>query len=143
MTHLAPRPGFFLAIKMQGAAFGKRFPGIGLGADDVFHHRIGMADGIAKRPSRHGANMLLELGTLTGFDGPMAAIVDPRRHLVEDRRACQSEEFHRHHPDIVERVGDPAGERLARRDRRIELGPGGDVTRRGCRPRGGFAAPPS
>jgi hypothetical protein len=68
------RAGFLLAIEVQGPGLGKRLPGIGLGPDDVFHHRIGMADGITKgHPATAG--YAVRTGKLTGLDGPMAAIV--------------------------------------------------------------------
>ena len=46
------------------------------------------------------------------LDRPVAAIVDARRHLVEHRLAADGEKLERQHADIVERVGDPRGQRL-------------------------------
>src|SRR3954468_8811151 len=72
MPHLAAQARFALAIKMQGAATRQAFPGIGLGADDVLHHRGGMAGRIAERPAGHGADMLFELGAGAGLKRPVA-----------------------------------------------------------------------
>ena len=51
------------------------------------------------------------------LDRPVAAIVHARRHLVEHRLVADREEFERQHPDIVERLGDAARQRLGRGDR--------------------------
>src|SRR3546814_5379313 len=61
------------------------------------------------------------------LDRPVAAIMDPRRHLVEDSAVRRGEEFHRQDTDIIERVGDFAGERLRFRDRRPKRGRRGDA----------------
>src|SRR6185436_7287497 len=113
MAHLPPGPGFFLAIEMQRPAFGQAIPGMSFGADDVFHHRVGVAGGIAQGPAGHGTNMLFELRALTGLDGPMAGIVDARRDLIDQQFALSShEQFHRKDTHIVQGIADRLGDGL-------------------------------
>src|SRR6185437_2643016 len=116
VPHLAPRPRLALAVEVQRAgAVGVTFPGIGLGADDVLHDCVGVAGGVAQRPAADGADVLLELAHRAGLDRPVPGIVHPGRDLVDhERTVAQHEQLHRQHADVVERLGDPAGDRLGR-----------------------------
>lgn len=63
MPHFAPGAGFCLAIKVEAGlrlAQGIR-PLIDIIADQVGHHRIGVACRIAERQAAHGTDELFEL----------------------------------------------------------------------------------
>src|SRR5580658_3589883 len=108
MSHLATRPRFLFSVEVQRSGPGKRLPGTRLRPDNIFHHRIGMAARAAKRPSGHGADMLLELGTGAGFDGPMTTIMDARRDLVDQQCAIgPDKQLHREDTHVIKSVPDP------------------------------------
>src|SRR4029453_1775415 len=81
MAHLAPRPGFGLAVEvdMRVAAGGGPRPAVGRGADGVLHLDPAEALRRAERPAADGADMLLELRGHGALDRPMAGIGGPRR----------------------------------------------------------------
>src|SRR3546814_10454317 len=65
-------------------------------SDQILHRDFGDNQiGGAERQAADRANVILELGGKRALDRPVAAIMDPRRHLVEDsafRRGERSEE---------------------------------------------------
>ena len=98
MPHLATGTDVLLAIKVQvRARFGEQFgPGQCFLSDQILHLDCiaGQRDR-AERQAANGADMVFELARLGPFDRPMATVVDPRRHFVEDRAVGAGKEFER------------------------------------------------
>ena len=116
VAHLAAAPGLGLAVEMQrGAGLGgDRCIGVDLVADEIVHRRAASDErGRAGRQAADGADVLFELRGDRALDRPVAAVVDARRKLVDDRPVRRREEFDREHADVAERFGD-AERRLAR-----------------------------
>src|SRR4051812_45623251 len=86
MAHLAAWPWFAFAVEVEmRLGVGEQIaPSIRLVADQVAH--LDSRRGQVGRPQRQPANrsdMVLELRGARALDRPMAAIVNPWRHLVE------------------------------------------------------------
>jgi hypothetical protein len=112
---LRPGRSFALAVKVEvGGAIAQDFaPLRAVVAEQVAHLDVRRGEGRGpERQAADRADVVLELGGERALDRPVAAVVDPRRHLVEQRPLGRREEFERQHSDIVERIGDFAGERL-------------------------------
>src|SRR3954471_9146318 len=96
MAHLAAGAGFAFAVEMEvDATFGDEFgPALDVAADEVLHHRVAAGEaGDARRQAADGADVLLELRGDRALDGPVAAVVHPRRDLVDDRAALAREKL--------------------------------------------------
>ena len=87
MAHLAAGASFALAVDVDvhiglGDEIG---PAVDVVADEVVHDRAATNElGRAGRKVADGADMLFELRGDRALDRPMAAVVDPRRDLVDD-----------------------------------------------------------
>ena len=92
MAHLAAGRGLGLAVEMNQRVGAPQPVGNGkdIVADQVLHHAVGMALGIAERQAGDGADMLLELADDAGGFRPVAGIVDAWRDLVGDQAAIGS-----------------------------------------------------
>ena len=67
--------------------------------------------GVAERQAGEDAHLLLELAGDTGIDRVVAAVVRPRRHLVDDEPAVgEDEELDAQHADVLHRFGDAHGD---------------------------------
>src|SRR4051794_28699614 len=96
MPHLAARAGFALAVNVDvGAALGDQLgPSVDLVADEVFHRRAAACEaGDAGWKSADGADVLLELRGDGALNGPVAAVVDARRDLIDQRSVGGGEEL--------------------------------------------------
>src|SRR5262245_45123958 len=84
VAHLAPGTRLGLAVEMQGRARLRRQlePGVRLVADQVHHLGVAVARRRAERPAGDGTDVILELAHHARLDGPVAAVVHPRRDLV-------------------------------------------------------------
>src|SRR4249919_1494213 len=98
MTHLAAGASFALAVDVEvRATLGSEFwPAADVVTDQVFHHRAtpGKA-GQAGRQVANGADVLLELRSDRAFNRPVAAVVNARRDLVDERPPVAGEELDR------------------------------------------------
>src|SRR4051794_40848931 len=54
-------------------------------AEQIQHRRVAPGSSRAERPAEHGAQVILELARLGALDGPVAGVVDSRRHLVREQ----------------------------------------------------------
>ena len=92
MAHLAAGARFRLAVevKHQVRLGEQRRRAKHVVADQVFHHAVGMAVGVAERQAGDRADMLLELRDGAGGLRPVAGIVDARRDLVDEQRPSAS-----------------------------------------------------
>ena len=61
-------------------------------AEQVDHRRSSMSGWISQGQAADRPDVLLELAGRGAFDRPMAAVVDPRRQLVDDERAIREQE---------------------------------------------------
>src|SRR5688572_9086139 len=112
MPHLAAGAALALAVEMQmGGRIGENLPpGFNVPANQVAHlYAWHDEPGRAERQAANGPDMVLELRGERALDRPVAAIVDPRRHLVEHGAVLGREEFEGQKPDIVERFRHPSG----------------------------------
>jgi hypothetical protein len=115
MAHLASGPGFSLAIEMQDRIrFSGEFGGpADVGADQVFHHAIGVTSGISERQAGDCPNMLLELGYGACRFCPVTRIMNPRGNFVDEKAVpvtfADGEELNREDADIVQVPGDRRG----------------------------------
>ena len=73
MAHLAAGPRLGLAVEVDGSAGlgGKLAPFLDVGADQIGHHRIAVAGGLAERPAANRPDMVLELAREAGVERPM------------------------------------------------------------------------
>src|SRR3954468_5845906 len=109
MAHLAAGAGFAFAVEMEvDATFGDEFgPALDVAADEVLHHRVAAGEaGDARRQAANGADVLLELRGDRALDGPVAAVVDAGRDLVDDGAVGAGEEFDGEDADMAESLGD-------------------------------------
>src|ERR1051326_3109954 len=97
MTHLPSGTNFRFAIEMECAMpLGIATPIGRFLAQNILHHRIGMAHRIAKRPAGDGADVLFELTDGAGLQRPVTGIVHARRDLVDQKRSiAPNKEFDR------------------------------------------------
>src|SRR6516225_1241548 len=112
MAHLAARPRLRLAIEVHRSApfASKRAPFLDVRSDQICHHRIAVALGIAERPAGYGANVVLELADKAGIDGPMPRIMHARGDLIDQqaRGVLTLEHFNAEHADMAQRFCDLA-----------------------------------
>ena len=118
MAHLAPGAGFALAVEMEVRA------GFGDQRGPTRRHRRrsdcpSSRAGGDQRGSPSGSPQIARICCSNcevsgALDRPVAAIVDARRHLVDDRPVGAGEEFDRQHADMVERRRRAAGDRASR-----------------------------
>ncbi len=88
MAHLAAGAGFALAVEVEvGAGLGDQLgPALDVVADEIVHRRAAADEvGRAGRQAADRADVLLELRGDRALDRPVAAVVDARRDLVDDR----------------------------------------------------------
>src|SRR3546814_9831364 len=85
----------------------QRGDGRDVGADQIAH-RDGQSAGrgAAERQAGDGADVIFELARDRALDRPVAAVVDARRHFVEDGSLVGGEKFAGEDADIVELGGD-------------------------------------
>ena len=109
MAHLPSGSRLALAVDVHvRAALGDELgPTLDVRADEIVHdgaaaHQAGQA----RRKVADCADVLLELRGDRAFDRPVAAVVDARRDLVDQRPVVAGEEFDREHADVAERLGD-------------------------------------
>ena len=97
---------------MRARLRNQRRPAIDVVADQVFHgHARTHEPDIAKWQAADRANVVLELRGDRAFNRPMPGVMHPRRHFVKHRAVRRGEEFAGENADMIERVGDPAGQR--------------------------------
>src|ERR1700722_16467949 len=85
MPHLAPGPGYALAVEVDGGA-GNLKPiriAVDLVPDQVGHGDFAVADGFAERPSGNRADMLFELRDRCAVERPVSGIVHAGRDLID------------------------------------------------------------
>src|SRR5580704_8214893 len=115
MPHLATGADLSLAVKVQGGTRNAEPSSIVLDlvADQVDHFDAAAPDRLAKWPSSHRPDMLLELRHRGAVERPMTGIVHPRRDLVDQEAATiEHEEFNGQYADIAERLRDRLGDAL-------------------------------
>ena len=115
MAEFASLAHLGLAVMMDVAIFvGEQRGDVRDAGADQVAHRDGQRPGrgAAERQAGDGADMIRELAGDRTLDRPMAAIVDPRRHLVEHRALRPGEEFQGQHADIIQPARDLARQRL-------------------------------
>src|SRR5690349_16388053 len=100
MAHLAAGPRLALAVDVDvGTALRDQLaPAFDLAANEIFHDGVTAGEaGDSGRQSADRADMLLELRGDRALDGPMPAIVNARRDLVDDRPIGRGEILDRQH----------------------------------------------
>ena len=146
VPHLAAAPRLGLAVEVElrrgmdeharpvglarGGA-GSREPDV---AQQVHHHRGLVLPGVAERQAGEHARLLLELRGHAGVDRVVAAVVRPRRDLVDDEPALRRHEhLDAQHAAVVELRRDGGRRRRAPRPPARRARAPGRSTRRGCR----------
>ena len=97
------------AVEMEmRVADGENVGGVGKFADQIQHG--GRSDRVrrAERQTHDGAQMVLELTGERAFDGPVAGVVDARRHFVGEQAAILFEKFDGEDADVLELVENAA-----------------------------------
>ena len=73
MAHLPAGANLAFPIEMQRARAARQdLPLLCFGADEIIHHRVGVARRIAQRPTCYRTNMLLELADDAGVQRPVS-----------------------------------------------------------------------
>src|SRR5205807_8372376 len=88
---------------------GQNFRGLGKVANQIDHGAMAGGGGRTERKAKHGTEMVFKLARHRAFDGPVAGIVDARRHLVGEETALVLKKLDGQNTDIFERFEDAAG----------------------------------
>src|SRR5688572_12088525 len=105
MPHLPAGPGFALVVEMEVGAWlgGQLWPAVYVLANEVFHSdRVAYPITRAERQATDRADMLFELRSEGPLYRPVAAVVDARRDLVDQRTKGCREEFHGEHANMLQ-----------------------------------------
>src|SRR3954471_13400880 len=102
MSELAVRPRLFAVTVKVYARHAQNVPELREGPDEVQHGAVTERPRAAERQAEDRSHVIFELAGLGAFDGPMAGIVDARRHLVRDQPPAGDEELDGQHAGIVE-----------------------------------------
>ena len=119
VSHFAPWPSLRLAVEVDAHArlAQNSLEVENLLADQDFHFDFSpMTPSRAERPADDGSDVLFELGRHRSIQSPMPGIMDPRRDFIDAKllrpvaRRLNHENFDGDDADIVQRLGDGAGQ---------------------------------
>jgi hypothetical protein len=114
VAHLPPGPGLRLVVEVEpDTGQPERVGPAGLSAlpelaQQVDHRHRRQQPRLPERQTAEGAKLLLELIHRAGVHGEMAAIVRPRRHLVDEQSsAVRDEQLHTEHAGVLHSLRHP------------------------------------
>ena len=113
MAHFAAgaRFSFSIKVKMGSSVAHQVEPGVNITSNEVSHPNLGDHQiGSSKRQPANRANVVLELGRQRTFNRPVAAIMDARRHFIEDRAISFGEKFEGQNAHIIKGIRNTPGE---------------------------------
>ena len=108
MPHLATLARLLAVIVPMAARFAQHRRRIRHLTQPVEHAGVADRIGRPQRQAEHRPQVVLKLRGLRAFDGPMAGVVHPRRHLVGHQLAAATEQFEREHAHVIKRFRQPS-----------------------------------